>query len=160
MSSAIFILTLATALGSGLVAGFFFGVSTFLMPVLGRLPAAQGIAVMQAINVRVINPWFMTALFGTALACIAVIVAALANLDDSFAPYLLAGGVIYVVATIGLTMAYNVPRNDALAALDPGTAEAARYWARYLAEWTPANHVRGAAALLACGLQIAAIHLG
>jgi hypothetical protein len=38
------------------------------MPALSRLPAAQGIAAMQSINVAVITPSFMGALFGTAAA--------------------------------------------------------------------------------------------
>ena len=63
------VLTFATALGCGLVAGVFFTFSTFVMPALGRLPAPQGIAAMQSINVAAITPSFMAALFGTGLAC-------------------------------------------------------------------------------------------
>ena len=39
-------------------------------------------------------------------------------------------------------MVANVPRNDALLKLDPGTAEAAAYWPSYVREWTMWNHVR------------------
>lgn len=58
-------LTLAAALGSGLVAGVFFDSSAFVMTALARLPAAPGIAAMQAINVAGINPAFAGVLFGT-----------------------------------------------------------------------------------------------
>jgi uncharacterized membrane protein len=50
-----------------------------------------------------------------------------------------------------------VPRNDALAGLDadgPGTAAA---WAAYRAQWTGANHVRTAAALLAAAALVVAV---
>ena len=158
MSSAVVVITLVAALGCGLAAGFFFAFSTTVMPALGRRPAAQAAAAMQTINVVVINPVFMTALFGTALACLASIAGALADWDGSYGPYLLAGGAVYLLGTIGVTMVANVPRNNALARLDPASAEADSYWARYLAEWTAWNHVRTGAAVIALGLEIAALY--
>ena len=65
--------TLATALGCGLVAGVFFAFSTFVMPALRRLPAAEGVGAMQSINRLAVTPAFMTALFGTALAALGLI---------------------------------------------------------------------------------------
>ena len=49
-------LTVGTALGCGLIAGVFFAFSTFVMKALIRLPASQGIAVMQSINVVAVTP--------------------------------------------------------------------------------------------------------
>ena len=135
-------LTLATALGCGLTAGVFFAFSTFVMPALGRLPAAEGIAAMQQINVKAINPWFMAALFGTAATSIATMAVVLADWHESYGPYALAGGALDLLGTIGVTMFFNVPRNDALAEVDPRSPEAAGVWARYLTEWTAWNHVR------------------
>jgi hypothetical protein len=40
----IHVLTVAAAVGSGVMAGVFFAFSTFVMRALGRLPAPQGIA--------------------------------------------------------------------------------------------------------------------
>jgi uncharacterized membrane protein len=152
-------LTVVTALGCGLVAGVLFAFSSFVMKALARLPAPQGIAAMNSINVFAVTPAFMTALFGTAAACVAVILWALVDWHDSFGPYLLAGSGLYLVGTIGVTMAYNVPRNNALAAVDPDSADGASYWARYSREWTAANHLRviaglGAAALLTIALYV------
>lgn len=65
---AISLVTLFAAIGSGVVAGIFFAFSTFVMPALARLPAEQGIAAMQAINVAAPNRWFMGMMFGTAAA--------------------------------------------------------------------------------------------
>jgi hypothetical protein len=56
-------LAVATAIGSGLVAGFFLAFSICVMRALGRLPAGQGIAAMQSVNVEVLNPWFITAFY-------------------------------------------------------------------------------------------------
>jgi uncharacterized membrane protein len=81
MSSVLIVaLSVATALGSGLVAGFFFAFSICVMRALGRLPPEQGIAAMQSINVVVLNPWFFTAFFGTAAACVVLGIAAILNL--------------------------------------------------------------------------------
>jgi uncharacterized membrane protein len=70
MSSILYAATLVTALGCGLVAGVFFAFSSFVMAALKRLPAAEGIAAMQSINILAVTPIFMTALFGTAVACL------------------------------------------------------------------------------------------
>lgn len=73
----LFALTLVSALGCGLIAGVFFAFSAFMMKALTRLSPAQGIAAIQSINVVVINPLFMVALIGTALACFALAVSSL-----------------------------------------------------------------------------------
>jgi uncharacterized membrane protein len=66
----LFALTFVSALGCGLMAGVFFAFSAFVMKALSHLPAAQGIAAMQSINVAAITPLFMAALFGTAVGCL------------------------------------------------------------------------------------------
>jgi uncharacterized membrane protein len=153
-------LTVATALGCGLNAGVFFAFSSFVMKALARLQPAQGIAAMQSINVAAVTPAFMAALFGTATACVAVAVWALVGWDTSFGPYLLAGSTCYLVGTIGLTIAYHVPRNNALAAVEPHHAGAAGRWTRYVAEWTRWNHLRAAAALAAAVSFTLALRIG
>src|SRR5262245_41534933 len=68
-------LALATCLGSGIVGGVFFAFSTFVMKALGELPASQGVAAMQRINVVVLNRLFLGVFLGTALLAVACIVA-------------------------------------------------------------------------------------
>lgn len=159
MDGYLFALTLVAVLGCGLAAGVFFAFSSFVMKALGRLQAAQGIAAMQAINVAAISFVFMLALFGTAVACAALAVWAIFEWSEPFAAYLVAGSALYLVGVIGVTIAYNVPRNDALAALDPQCADAASHWTRYLASWTAGNHVRTAAALAATAALAVALHV-
>lgn len=144
----LFVLTLLSALGCGLIAGVFFAFSTFVMKALARLPPAQGIAAMQSINVAVINPWFMAAFLGTAGACAVLAVSSLLAWQEPGAAYRLAGSLLYLAGTLLVTLACNVPRNDALAAVDPASPESARLWTGYVASWTAWNHVRTAAALL------------
>lgn len=143
---------LVSALGSGLVAGFFYAFSTTVMKSLGKLPPPQGIAAMQTINVVVMNPWFLSVFLGTGLACLVSVVAAIARWQRPGAGYALAGAVLYLAGTLTVTMLFNVPRNDALAAVAPHSAEGAALWADYLSNWTLWNHVRTAAALAAAAL--------
>src|SRR6266581_355151 len=56
------VLTIVTALGAGLNAGVFFAFSSFVMTAVRRLPAAQSISAMNAINKAAPTAWFMTAL--------------------------------------------------------------------------------------------------
>ena len=149
--------TLATALGSGLVAGVFFAFSTFVMDALARLPAAEGIAAMQSINRAAITPLFMAVLLGTAVAALGLVAWSLATWGERRSAWVLAGGALYVAGAILPTLARNVPLNDALATVDPGGAEAARRWAAYVSDWTTSNHVRGIAALAAAALLTVAL---
>jgi uncharacterized membrane protein len=159
MDDVLVALTLVTALGFGLGAGALFAFSSFVMQALRRLPAAQGVAAMQSINIMAPTPVFMTALFGSALLAVAVAIWALADWDDSFGPYLVAGTVLYLLGPVGLTMGYHVPRNNALAKLDPTTPEAASYWERYLSEWTRMNHARVAAGFAAVAAYTIALYV-
>lgn len=149
--------TLVTALGCGIVAGVFFAFSTFVMPGLGRLPAPVGAAAMQSINITAITPLFMTVLFGTGVAGLVLAGWAALSLDEPGAPFVLAGGLLYLFGTVVLTVVKNVPLNDELAPLAPDSEQAASVWQRYLRAWTAWNSVRTVAALVAAGLLIAAL---
>ncbi|HEX7268855.1 MAG TPA: anthrone oxygenase family protein [Streptosporangiaceae bacterium] len=153
-------LALGTALGCGLLAGVFFAFSAFVMPALRRLPAAQGIAAMQSINRLAVTPPLMTALFGTALACAGLAVWAVLAWGERPAPWVLAGSALYLAGAIMVTIAGNVPLNDALAAVHPDGADAAGRWAGYLSHWTAWNHLRAAASFAAAGLLAVALRLG
>ena len=143
--------TLTTALAAGLIAGVFFAFSTVVIRALGRLPPPQGIRAMQAINLTVINPWFMAAFLGAAALSLGLAAASLWTWDEAGAPWRLAGSLLYLAGTFLETIGVHVPRNDALAAADPESPTGAEVWVRYLREWTAWNHVRTVAALAAAG---------
>ena len=149
MQTSLFVLKLVAALGCGVIGGVFFGFSTFVMRALARIPAAQGIAAMQSINVVVLNGWFLGVFLGTAAACAVAILVALLRWQAPGSAYLLVGGLLYLVGTLLVTMVCNVPRNDALAAVIPTAPDAAGVWAEYVTSWTFWNHVRTAAAIAA-----------
>jgi len=150
-------LTALTALGCGVVAGVFFAFSTFVMRALRRVPPAQGIVAMQAINDAAIPSVFLLSGSITALGCVALTGWALAVWSEPFAPLLVAAGIIYVVGVVIVTAAVHLPRNDALATVDPQDAGAADHWSTYLPGWTAWNHVRTATALVASALLTGAL---
>jgi len=144
-----FILTLCAALGCGLVAGVFFAFSAFIMKAFARLLSGEGMAAMQAVNVAVLNPLFLGVFVGTAAACAVAVVFALLRWNDPGSAWLLAGGLLYLIGCFLVTMAFNVPRNEALARAAPADPGAASQWASYLSSWTAWNHVRTIASLAA-----------
>jgi uncharacterized membrane protein len=159
MSGVLYAVTLATALGCGLVAGVFFAFSAFVMPALKRLTPERGIAAMQSINELAVTPAFMTALFGTAVACLGLAAWTVISSDGRTTVLVIAGGVLYLVGTIGVTIACNVPLNNRLANMNPQSPKSAGYWDEYLTKWTAWNHVRTLAALAAAALLIVALHI-
>jgi uncharacterized membrane protein len=152
-------LTVVAAVGAGVSGGVFFAFSTFVMKALGRLPDAEGISAMKAINRAAPNPLFMLALFGTGAIGITLSVVALRHLDEPWAIYLLIGGAMYL-ASVVLTMAYHVPHNDALALIDPKAPNSADTWAQYHSPWTAWNHVRTVTALAGATSFILALRAG
>lgn len=142
------IFELSAILGCGLIAGVFFAFSTFIMPAFALLEPKQGIATMQYINIKAINPLFMTAFFGTAIVCFSMAIYSLSNWHQSNAIYLFTGSLLYLFGTVGVTIAFNVPLNNALAIAKIENAEDID-WNEYLINWTFWNHVRTVAALIA-----------
>src|SRR5919106_2349769 len=145
----LFATTFAAALGCGLMAGLFFAFSVAVMKALARLPPAEGIAAMQAINLAILNPVFLTVFFGTAAACVIVVIRSLFHWGDAGVVYLLTGGIFYLAGAVLVTLVFNVPKNRGLASIAPADPESAQLWMDYLGKWTAWNHVRTAAALAA-----------
>jgi uncharacterized membrane protein len=142
-------LTVAAAVGSGLVAGLFFTFSVVVMPALARLPPTHGAVLMQTINRVILRPLFLTLFVGTAMVCAAVVLLAPTDLLR------VVGAVLYMLGAFGVTMVVNVPLNNVLDAVAPESPELPGEWTRYTARWTPWNHVRtvaSTAAALALGL--------
>jgi uncharacterized membrane protein len=146
-----------SAIGCGLLAGLYFAFSTFIMTALGRVGQVSGIAAMNAINTVIVQSLFMPFFLGTTLTSLLLAIAAVFRWGEPGAVAMLAGGVLYVIGMFVCTAVFNVPLNNALAAVDPASAEAASLWARYLTDWTLWNHVRTVSSTLACALFIWAI---
>jgi uncharacterized membrane protein len=149
MDQLIVALSIAALLGSALVAGVFFAFSSFVMKALARLPATEGVAAMQSINVVVINPWFLGAFIGTAVVSLGMVVVAVLNWGNPAAPFHLGGAGLYLIGTFLVTGIRNVPLNEELAALSADHVGERDTWDRYVRQWTVWNHVRTTAALVA-----------
>jgi uncharacterized membrane protein len=139
---------IVAALGSGLMGGVFYGFSTFIMGALQALAPSAGITAMQSINVVVKNVWFLGVLLGMAPLCLWLGFASWSSAEPSSRLRVLAA-FVYLVGCIGVTIACNVPRNDALSSVDAHSAEGAALWASFVPSWTLWNHVRCASCCVA-----------
>ncbi len=137
------VITLLALLGSGIMAGLFFAYSNSVMTALAKLPAPQGIAAMNHINVVIQNPLFLTIFMGTAVLALILIAAALSGWSAR-PSWVLIGAGLYLAGNIVVTVTINVPMNEALAASGEGP-DGIAFWATFLDRWVFWNHVRAAA---------------
>lgn len=144
---------LVSALSAMLVASIFYAFSSFVMAALNRLPGDQGVNVMNAINVTVYTPSFMILFMGTTLLCAILAVWSLFSIKSIDSQLVLAACLLYLAGSFGVTMIFNVPLNDQLAAATDHSA----LWPRFLREWTMWNTVRAAAASITGVLFILAL---
>ena len=152
-------ITLATALGTGVMGGVLFGFSSFVMPALNRLPASEAVRTMQAINVTAPRGLGVP-LVVSGLGSVVVGGWALAS-TDGWTRALLVGGAAAGVAAFAVTAAYHVPRNNALDQVEADSSAAVAAWSDYEPGWVAMNHVRTALSLVAAGLLVAgAVHNG
>ena len=141
----------AAGTGSALVGGFYLAFSAVVMPALRRRPAGEAVATMTLINANAVRPPFMVLFFGTAAACVVVVVESAID-PRAQSPLRVAGAAAYLAGWAS-TMLINVPLNSRLS--QNGTGHPERLWPGYERPWTRANHVRvaisiaGAAGLLA-----------
>jgi uncharacterized membrane protein len=158
----VLILSYAAALGAAAVGGLFYAFSTFTMRGLDRTDPAEAITAMRGINAEAqANAPFLVMFLGSALLALAVGIVAALQLGRPGSVYLLAGAACAVLALI-ITIGFNIPLNDHLAAVDPAglnPAEGAREWAAYYRPWTAWNHARSVVSLVGAALLLAGIHL-
>ncbi|MGX9885926.1 anthrone oxygenase family protein [Streptomyces sp. NPDC002276] len=152
-----FALTVLGVLTTGVMAGVFCAFSVLVVRGLAELPPAQGVAAMNAINRAALTPAFMLLFAGSALVCAVIAVVTFVLWPDQGTAELLLGSALYLFGAFGLTLVANVPRNDALLKLAPGTPEAAAYWPSYIREWTMWNHVRATASVAAALVYMLAL---
>jgi uncharacterized membrane protein len=154
---AIVVLLWFSTIGSALLAGLYLAFSAFIMTSLGRIDKSSGIAAMNAINLDIQRSLFMPIFVGSTLtAAILAVMAPIGWAEPSALP-MLVGGVLYVAGMFVVTMVWNVPLNNALAAVDVSDVDATSVWARYLKEWTFWNHVRTVASIASAVLFILAL---
>ena len=129
---------------SGAIFGFFYAWVCSTMWGLDAADPKVAIAAMQAMNASVRNAVFAPAFFATpAVLLLTAVLAVFAGRRDSAWPFALAG-LTYLFGGMILTMAVNVPMNEALALVEvpADPAEAARIWRGYSPDWQFWNQVR------------------
>jgi uncharacterized membrane protein len=126
--------------GSGLVTGLLFAFSNFVMRALQDLPTEHGMFAMQRINKTIINPIFLIFFMGTPLLCLIIGVLSALELSAPGCAFFLAGAVVYLLGPFGITMLFNVPLNNTLAAT--ALTESAKAWPLYRKKWQRWNHIR------------------
>jgi uncharacterized membrane protein len=141
-----YFLTLAAALGSGLIAGVFFIFSVAIMRALARVP--NGAAAMRSINDVIINPLFLGVFMGTAVLCLVLAVVSVVRWHEPGSVWILWGALFYIFGSVAVTMIFNVPMNNDLEAADPAIASGQEIWKNYLKNWTLWNHVRAVASIV------------
>ena len=136
---------------AGVLAGLYFIFSVCVMPALAKLDASISARVMNEINVVIINPYFIFVFMAGPAVCVALLVnlyfqPSLPNGTGATAFWLqFAGSMLLIIGEFGITVAANVPLNNALAkeAEDGGDQQAAAFFAeRFLRPWTTWNSVR------------------
>lgn len=153
-------LSILTLMFSGAMFGFFFAWTSSTLWGLDNAPPDVAITAMQAMNAAVRNPVFGLAFFGTPPLMV-LTTAVLFRRGPRPAALLMAlASLIYLGGALLVTVAVNVPMNEALAALVPGSDDsAARQWQAYSAPWQRANLVRTCASGGALFLAAMALHL-
>lgn len=142
------------AIGCGLMAGLYFAFSAFIMRALARIDRAHGVAAMNAINADILRSLFMPLFIGTTVASLVLAVLGALRLGAPGALPMLGGGLVYFFGMFVVTMFFNVPLNNALAAEGSGPEP---LWALYVRRWTLWNHGRTLASTAACALFILAL---
>jgi uncharacterized membrane protein len=142
---------LGATMTMGFAAGAFALYAHTVMPGLHRTDDRTFVAVFQQLDRAIINPWFMLGGFVGALVFTAL--AAIANRGTDALPWILVALGLYLV-TVVVTMAVNVPLNDALkAAGDPARIDVAHARAEFHeGRWAAWNLLRVATTTSAFGL--------
>lgn len=149
------VLRILTLLGAtmtmGLVAGAFALYAHTIMPGLRKTDDRTFVVAFQAMDRAIINPWFMLTAFAGAF--VLTLLAGIANRGTPALPWIAAAFGLYLIAVI-ITMAVNVPLNDALkAAGDPAHIDVTQARAQFHeARWVAWNLVRVVTSVPAFGL--------
>lgn len=130
-----FVFVLVAMLGSALVAGVFFAFFSFVMKAVDRLPSAQGIAEMLALNITVLNLWFLGFFIGMAAVCFLLMLWSLFQLSQANAENILLGSMFCLVGSLVVTALFSVPVNERLAKVDVLNADTENIWCDCVSEW-------------------------
>jgi uncharacterized membrane protein len=144
---------------TGAIFGFFYAWVCSTMWGLDTLDPRVAIEAMQGMNASVVNAVFAPSFFATPFVCFLTAALCFSSGARSAGLVFAAAGIVYLLGGMILTIAANVPMNEALAEVQvPDDMEAAReIWAAYSPRWQAFNIARTVAsggALLLSGLGL------
>lgn len=145
------------ALSVGIMAGIYFAFSVFVMQSLDALEHPAGMVAMQSINRIIQKSLFLPLFFTSSLACLVLSVFGGLQWGAPGAWQMAIGGALYVLGMLIVTIAGNVPLNNALEATDAKGAEGGAMWRDYMRRWLPWNHVRTVSCTVSLALLIDAL---
>ncbi|MFJ4961273.1 DUF1772 domain-containing protein [Streptomyces sp. NPDC088729] len=139
---------------NGLYAGFMVTFLVAVMPGLAELTDQQFTAAMRRFNEKVPGPAFLVLFLGVIALPTAALIAGLGEHDGVAGPAI-AGALVCAVAGHAVTIAGNIPLNNALARSEGGDDSAAR--TAFESRWNTLHQVRTAFSLVACALLALAL---
>ena len=138
----------AAAFATALMAGLFYSFQWLVMPGLNATEPLAAVKSMQAINLAVRNFFFMFAFFGPLVLGGITALLYLASWRSSPALCAWAGFLAYALGAFGITVMFNIPLNNSLAAASPTAATAGEIWRTFYDPWMFWNLVRTIASIL------------
>lgn len=155
MSTTLFLLMQVAILSYALVAGVFLAFSDFIMRSLALTGGVGGVEAMQVINREVFRWIFMTLFLGMAAMSLVIGGYAWVGLSGPASVLILSAALVYLIGCFGVTVAFNVPMNQALAGMELSSGSTQDYWLQtYVPRWTFWNSVRTGAAALSAALLL------
>lgn len=145
---------------TGLVAGLFYAYACSVMLGLKHVDDRTFVEVMQKINIAIINPWFLGCFLGSVAILVTGLVLELGAGNTAAAIALGAALGVYALA-LSVTFGWNVPLNNALAAVDVARiADLAAARRDFEGSWVRWNIVRAVLHTGAFGLLCAILVVG
>ncbi|UKB77786.1 DUF1772 domain-containing protein [Chryseobacterium sp. MEBOG07] len=132
-----------TAVLTALIGGLFYAYSCSVVLGLGKLSDMEYVKAMQSINREILNPVFFMSFIGTAVL-LPVSVFLFRGQQPVFI-FLLLAALAYLIGVFGVTVAGNVPMNDALDKFDisNSTADAIKQMREnFENRWNFLNNIR------------------
>lgn len=159
MPTATYPLSLLSLILTGALFGFFYAWVCSTMWGLDQADPRVAIAAMQAMNASVRNAVFAPVFFGTPVVLFLTALVLWRSGQSSAWPWMAGAALLVIALSFVLTMAVNVPMNEALAVLEvpSDVAEARTIWQDYSPTWQLWNQLRtisSGCALLLVGVAL------
>lgn len=136
---------LVSVILEAMAAGIIFIFSNTIMRTFSKFDPDIIINVMNELNILIVNPLFVFVFFGGLISAYPTAVM-MRNPDQFSKParyYALASTLVFFFGEFLVTLTQNVPRNDALLAVDPESEEGVQYWQNeFLGGWVAWNTAR------------------